>query len=294
MGGSSQADTKTTTQNLTPEQQSLVGLAQPNYQSFAASTPTLPGSAGVAQFDPLQTEGQNQVLGATGAQGNIVSGAGNANQWLTSGASLDPSTNPSLAAWQKSAVQPIYQNLSQNILPQLSANASTGSGGISANLGGSRQGIAEGIATEGANQAAANTEANIANQGYSSGLNALLQSIGQAPGTAAAQTIPGVTTSTVGDIRQGQAQQNISADTAASQFAQWLPLLKAQLLTQGASGTPGGSATSVGTSNTNPSLFSQIVGGASAAGGLLGSAGKAATGLSDAGGLSGLLTLLAL
>lgn len=258
MGGSTQADTKTTTQNLTPEQQNLVDMAMPNYQAFNASNPTLPGSGGVAQFDPLQTQGQQQVLDSTGTEQNIVGGAGKANQFLTSGAALDPSTNPSLAAWQKSAVKPIFDNLHNNTLPQISADSSTGAGGISANVGGSRQGIAEGLASKGASDAAGNVEANIANAGYGSGLNAMLQATGQAPSTAAAQTIPGTTTSTVGDVRQGQNQANLTADAKAKQFADFLPMLKAQLLTSGASGTPGGSATSTGTSNKDASPISMI------------------------------------
>lgn len=280
MTGGSTATSNTTTQNLTPDQQSLVDLAQPGYQQFAASTPTLPGSAGVAQFNNNQIQGQNSVLGSTGTQQSVVSGAANANNLVDSGSLLDPSSNPSLAAYQQSAVAPIYQNLSQSILPQLSANASTGSGGISANVGGSREGIAQGIATEGANNAAGATEANIANSGYNSGLNALLTGIGAAPTTAAAQTIPGATQSTVGDVQQTQTQANMTADQQAAQFAQWLPYLKSSMLTSAASGTPGGSATSVGTANTDPSLLSSIIGGASAAGGLLGGAGSAASGLS--------------
>lgn len=273
MGGSTQADTKTTTQQLTPEQQSLVALAQPGYQQFAATDLKQPGSGSVAPFDPLQTQGQNEVLGATGTESNIVGGAAKANQLATSGALLDPATNPSLQAWQSSAVRPIYDNLRDVTLPQLSADASTGAGGISANFGGSRQGIAQGLATRSANDAAASTEANIANTGYAKGLDALLTGTAQAPGTAAAQTIPGTTTSTVGDVRQQLAQQGLSADTAASQFAQWAPLIKAQLLTQGAAGTPGGSATSTGTTNKSDPV-SQLIGGAAAAGGLAGGVAK--------------------
>lgn len=274
MGSGSSSDSKTTTQNLTPEQQSLVSLAQPGYQAFAAGQQSLPGAAGVSPFDPSQVAGQNKVLESTGTAGNVVGGAANANQFLTSGAALDPATNPSLAAWQKSAVQPIYDNLKENTLPQLSADASTGAGGVSANFGGSREGIAQGLATKSANNAAGATEANIANSGYNAGLGAMNTAVGQAPTVAAAQTIPGTIQSTVGDVRQQQAQQVLSAQQQADQFQQWLPLIKAQLLTQGASGTPGGSTTAVGTGNTDANPISQIIGGASAAGGLAGSLAK--------------------
>lgn len=279
MGSGSTSDSKTTTQQLTPQQQQLADLAMPQAQQFAASNPTLPGSSGVAPFDPLQTQGQNEVLGSTGAAKNIVQGAGNANQFLTSGQALDPSSNPALQHTIDAATRPIYENLNDTTLPQLSADASTGAGGISANVGGSREGIAQGIATRGANNAAGAVSSGIANQGYQSGLNAMLTATGQAPGIAAGQTIPGTITSTVGDVRQGQNQANLTADASAKQFADFLPMLKAQFLTQLASGTPGGSTTSTGTSNTDANPLSQIIGGASAAGGL-------------AGGLSKLLPLL--
>lgn len=274
MNGGTTATSNTTTQNLTPDQQSLVDLAQPGYQQFAASNPTLPGSASVAPFNANQVAGQNSVLGVTGNQASTVNSAAGANQYLTSGAELDPSSNPALADYQKTAVQPIFDNLNSVTLPQLSSGAATGSGGISANVGGSREGIAQGLATRSANNSAGATEANIANSGYTSGLNALLQSIGQAPTTAAGLTVPGATQSTVGDVQQQQTQAGLTADTAASQFAQWLPYLKSSLLTSAASGSPGGSTTSTGSTNTDPSLLSSVIGGASAAGGLAGGLGK--------------------
>lgn len=282
MGGTSTGTSNTTTQTLTPDQQSLVDLATPDYQQFAAANQTAPtADQSVAPFNANQIQGQNTVLGTTGTQTGVVSGAANANNLETSGSLLDPSSNPSLAAYQSSAVQPIYDNLNQTTLPQLSANTATsGSGGVSANVGGSREGIAQGIATEGANQAAGATEANIANSGYNAGLSALNAGVNSAPTTAAAQTIPGATQSTVGDVQQQQTQSVDNANVAADQFAQWLPLIKAQLLTQGASATPGGSTTSTGTGNTSANPVSQIIGGASAAGGL-------------AGGLAKLLPLLA-
>lgn len=282
MGGTTSGTSNTTTQTLTPDQQSLADLAQPDYQQFAASTQTAPtADQSVAPFNANQIQGQNTVLGTTGTQTGVVSGAANANNLETSGSLLDPSSNPALAAYQSSAVQPIYDNLNQTTLPQLSANTATsGSGGVSANVGGSREGIAQGIATEGANQAAGQTEASIANSGYNAGLSALNAGVNSAPTTAAAQTIPGATQSTVGDVQQQQTQSVDNANVAADQFAQWLPLIKAQLLTQGAASTPGGSTTSTGTGNTSANPVSQIIGGASAAGGL-------------AGGLAKLLPLLA-
>jgi hypothetical protein len=275
MGSGSQSDQKTTTQQLTPEQQQLVGAALPEYMKFAGSTPTLPtGDQAVSPFDPLQTQGQNQVLGAVPGVSDTVNSAAKTNQSIAGGSFLDPGSNPVVQNAIKAATQPIYDNLNENILPQIGANASTGAGGVSANFGGSRQGIVEALGTKNANQQAGQVGAGIANQALQTGLGATNQAIAQAPATAASLTLPGTVTSTVGDVRQGQAQNVLNANNAASQFSQWLPLLKAQLLTQGASGLPGGSTVSSGTSNTDANPISQLIGGASAAGGLAGGLSK--------------------
>jgi hypothetical protein len=278
MGDSSGSSQSTTTQQLTPEQQSLVGLATPQYQQFAASNPTLPsGAQSVAPFTPAQISGQNQVLGSTGQMGNVVGTAANTNQYLSSGAFLDPSTNPNVQNAVKAATDPIFQNLAQTTVPGQQA---TGAGGSGVNFGGSREGIAEGLATQGAQRTAGNVAGNIEGTALGQGLNATLAAIGQAPGTAASLALPGATTSTVGDVQQQQQQNVTNADVAAQQFAQFLPLLKAQMLTQGAASLPGGSTTAVGQNTQSANPISQIIGGASAAGGL-------------AGGLSKLLPLLA-
>lgn len=281
MGSGTTSDSKTTTQQLTPEQQQLVNLATPNYAQFASSNPTLPtGNQAVSPFDPLQTEGQNQVLSAVPGVSDTVGTAAGTNRRIAGGEFLDPGSSPVVQNAIKAATQPIYDNLNEHVLPAIGANASTGSGGISANFGGSRQGIAEGLAEKSANQAAGQAGAGVTNQALQTGINATNQAIAQAPTSAASLTVPGTVTSTVGDVRQGQAQSVLDANNAAAQLQQWLPLIKAQLLTQGASGLPGGSTTSTGTSNTEANPISQLIGGASAAGGL-------------AGGLSKLLPLLA-
>lgn len=274
MGSETKSDTKTTTQNLTPEQQQLVSASTPFYSQFAASSPTLPGAAGISPFDPLQTQGQGEVLSSTGQAKSTVDSANAQNQYFTSGALLDPD-NPATQGAIRAAVRPISDNLRDVALPGIAADASTsGSGGISANFGGSRQGVAEGLAVRDATNKIGDVGASIANQARQSGLQATLAAIGQAPTIAASSTIPGTITSTVGDVRQQQAQNLLSADNSARSFQDWLPLLKAQMLTQGAGALPGGSATSVGTSNTSPNPFQMILGGASAAGGAAGGISK--------------------
>jgi hypothetical protein len=282
MGGSSREDTKTTTEQLTPEQQGLVSMAMPYWSQFAGSNPTLPtGDQAVAQFDPLQTAGQERVLqGADTAQG-VVGDAAARNRYMTSGALMDVGNNQYVKDAAAAAVDPLYQNLGRVILPGIDTSASTGAGGVSANFGGSRHGIAEGMAINDTQRQAGNTSANVFNNAYNTGVGATNQAIGMAPSIAAAQSIPGGMVSTVGDVRQQRAQALLDAQNANSQLQQWLPLLKAQMLTQGSGALKGGTTTSHGTSNEDANPVSQVIGGASAVGGLMG-------------GLSKLLPLLSL
>lgn len=274
MGSDEKHDSKTTTAVLTPEQQQLASLSAGYYDKFAGSNPTLPGSAGVAGFDPLQTAGQGQVLNAVGQAGDTVNSANVQNQKLTAGDYLDPN-NLSTQGAIRAAVRPLTDTFRDVTLPGISADASTsGSGGISANFGGSRQGIAEGLATRDLNNKIGDVSSTISNQARQGNMQAMLQAIGQAPQVAAASTIPGGITSTVGDIRQNQTQTGLSADTAAQQFQQFIPLLKAQLLGQGAGALPGGSTKAEGTSSGSSNIFNQLIGGASAAGGLAGGLSK--------------------
>ena len=272
MGSSSGSNQQTTTQQLTPEQQSLVSLATPQYQQFAASNPTLPtGNQAVAGFTQPQQQGQADVLASTPQMANTVGTAAGTNQYLSSGAFLDPGSNPYVQNEVKAATQPIYQQLAQQTIPGQQATGAAGSG---VNFGGSREGIAEGLERQGADITAGNVGANIMNTALGQGLTATNQAIQQAPTTAGSLAIPGATESSVGDVQQTQAQNVLNANNQAAWFQQMLPLLKAQMLTQGAAGLPGGSTTAVGTTQQNADPISQLIGGASAAGGLAGGLGK--------------------
>src|SRR6516164_1559963 len=272
MGGGSNQQQTTTTQQLTPEQQSLVSLAAPQYQAFAASNPTMPtGEQAVAPFTPAQQAGQQQVLSSTGQMGNIVGTAGNTNQYLSSGAFLDPGSNPYVQNAVKAATYPIYQDLSQRTLPGQQATGAAGSG---VNYGGSREGIQEGLDVQGAQRAAGQAGANIMNTALGQGLTATNQAIAQAPTTAGSLALPGGVTSAVGDVQQQQAQNVLNANNQASWFQQMLPLLKAQMLTGGAAGLPGGSAVSTGQTTQQADPFAELIGGIGAAGGLAGGLGK--------------------
>src|SRR6516162_10952154 len=272
MGQSSGSNQTTTTQQLTPEQQALTSLAAGQFQQFAGSNPTLPtGNQAVAPFTPAQQQGQQMTLGAAGQMEPVLGSAAGTNQYLSSGAFLDPGTNPYVQNAVKAATDPIFQDLSQRTLPQQQATGAAGSG---VNYGGSREGVQEGLDVQGAQRAAGQAGANIMNTALGQGLQATNQAIAQAPTTAGSLAIPGATTSAVGDVQQAQKQAVLNANNQASWFQQMLPLLKGQELTAAASGLPGGSTTAIGTNTQNANPVSQAIGLVAALGGLAGGAGK--------------------
>lgn len=274
--------TGSTTQVLSPEQQTLLGWAMPYLQQFATQPPNVGASNTVAPFNATQQSGQAQVLGGTGAQQGIVGSAGDASQFLTSGAALDPSTNAGLRGTIEAAQRPIFENLNESIIPGIRQEAIPG-----ANYGGTRQGIAEGIATKGAIREAGDVGSKLAFAGYQSGLDAMTKALGLAPATAGAQSIPGATTSAVGDVQQQQQQRVLDANA----LQQWLPLILGQTLAGQAGSIPGGTVTSTGTTTgtgTNvgtsvgsapqSSLANTLLGAGSVASGLLGNQGIAGLG----------------
>lgn len=267
MGNNPEPVTNTTKVNLTANQKALQGYAMPQYKQFAdaaaAGGISAPGAESVSPFDPLQTQGQEAVLANTGEQQNIVGSAGQASQFLTSGDALSPDSNEALRATQEAAVRPIYEHLTSDVLPGIRGEAVT-----NGQFGSSREGIAEGIAARSANNAAGDASARVASAGYGQGLDAMKTALGLAPGTATAQSIPGATTSGVGDIRQELSQKLLSAGISQDQFQQWLPFLVGDMFNKAASGTMGGSTTSTGTAPQSPGIPQTLAGVGTMAAGL--------------------------
>ena len=203
---------------------------------------------------------------------------------------LYPETNPALQQAINAATRPITDQLLEEALPATRSGAYTTGG-----FGGSRQGIAEGLATGKAARAVGDTAANVANQGYQAGLGALtsaygdllgastsaygtrqgafsqlysnnlnaqLNALGLTPTVQAAQTMPALTTSAVGDVQQQQQQRELDENTYRELFKQMSPLMSAQSLLALAGASPGGGSTST-TQMPGNSPVSNILGGAS-------------------------------
>lgn len=253
-GATPQTQTSTYTPN--PYTQELLGLAMPNLQAFAANPPKLQEGSQIAGFDPLQTQGQNMVLGTTAGQQGVVGNAATGTNFLTSGDVLRPESNPALQGYIDAAVRPISENLTQLALPAIRSGATQ-----AGQFGSSRHGIAEGLAIGKTNQAIGDTTSKIANTAYGQGLDAMQRGLALAPSTAQALTIPGVTTSGVGDVRQALAQALLGEGNQKYMYEQMLPLLVGRELAQIASGIPGGTTTAqASTPQKNP--WSSAAGGA--------------------------------
>jgi len=94
-GGETVTSTQTSVQELSPEQQQLLGLVLPEAEKFVQNPPTLfPGSQ-IAPFNPLQLQAQEQAL-ATGA-GPIT---GQINQGLAAQSGILGNLLPSSIAQQ--------------------------------------------------------------------------------------------------------------------------------------------------------------------------------------------------
>lgn len=273
-GGGSKDQTQTTEVKLTPEQQRLAASGTNLIEQFAQNPLTSPDFATVAGFDPLQISGQEQALAAaSGGQTDIANIGAQLAQFL-SGDVLDPATNPALQSTIDASVRPIFQNLTEQVLPNIRSEAA-----IAQPFGGSRQGIAEGLASRGASQAAGDVASKIAFGGFERGLSSLEKNLALLPQTSALQLTPGLTTSGVGDVRQAQEQREISDAAQRFNFEQLAGLLQGKELIAAASGLPGGSATTTASVPQVDPLLQLLGLGATAAGTFFGGpAGGAAAG----------------
>lgn len=284
MGNGGNQPTQATAVNLTPEQRELYGLAMPHLREFAARRPSpYPGSS-VPGFDPLQTQGQEMAVGSAGTQGDVVQGAAEGNRLLTSSDILSPGSNPALQGHIDAAVRPIYSNLTERVLPATRSGAHQ-----AGQFGSSRQAILESLAARDAAVAAGDTASRIASTGYGQGLDAMAKGIGLAPQTAGAQTMPALTVSGVGDVRQNLMRELLGENVSRWNYEQMLPLFMGQSLIQSASGMPPAGTTTTA-NNPQGSRLPAHLGGA-----LSGAAAGSAFGLPGAAGgaiLGGLLPFL--
>lgn len=296
-GGTKRESRQTTTQTLPANQQRNVdALLQGALDYFnSGGRQFFPGDT-VANFDPLQTQGQNTLVDfAQGPGQDFVSSVLNSNAFFADPNNvLNLDNIPGFRATQDATTGLFTRNLLENILPKI-----RGGGTSSGQFGGSASGIGQALSVDRSQQALADALARQDLQAYGLGLNSLNQALNRAPSLFALGAAPGQLVSDVGQQRQIQAQNEIRGARERFDFAQNEPAILLSLLQAltGSFGQFGGTTDTNATERTSSSGgLSQALGGALAIASLM-SGNPApllgALGGAGGGGASGLGGLLA-
>lgn len=211
-------------------------LQRPFLEDLFNRAQDVTGQGNFVGFDPLQVAGQENALSAARGLSPLISGAQSANQFLL-GDVLNPASNPFLAASARAATQPIFEGLTQNILPAIRGEAA-----LTGNVGSSRQGIAEGLAAQGAQRTAGDISTNIFSGGFGQGLNALIQGLQLAPQSAQFGLLPSQIQQQVGGQRRELRQEEALNPFLQAQRFQGLlggPIIESRTEPGGGSGLSG-------------------------------------------------------
>jgi len=196
-----------------------------------------PGNT-VAPFNVVQKTGQNLAL----------EGAGDANAYnklIVHPAaerllnSPDVANNPYVQNMVQAAQQPILQQLTEQVLPQI-RTAAAGTG----NYGGTKQQLGEAQAVERTARAMGDVASTIMGNAYGQGLGTATSVVGMTPQLMGASLIPGQAYMDVGQQQQAQEQAKINEDLARWQWNQNLPYQKLSEYANAIGGQYGGQGTS--------------------------------------------------
>jgi hypothetical protein len=173
---------------------------------------------------------------------------------------LDITKQPGLQGNIAAATRPITQALTEQALPAIRGSAEQ-----SGNFGSSRQGIAEGLASGRASSAIGDATSGIVSKAYDTNVNAQLKALGLLPQTVGTQVAGDLTTSNVGDVRQGMNQALLGQDVANFNYDQMAPYLQSKDIMSLLTGLPGGSTQTVGSGPTRNPITGALGGAASGA-----------------------------
>jgi len=250
MGGSStQNSSQTTTTSLPQNQQTNVdALLQGALDFFqTGGREFFPGDT-VADFNPFQIQGQNQLVNfANGVGSDLIGQAQENNAFFTDRNNIFNLENiPGFQGSVDDITRTFTDNLTQNILPVV-----RGGGTATGQFGGSASGIGQALAVGDSNQGLTDSLSNLHLGAFQSGLNTFNQALDRTPDLFALGLAPGQVTSGVGDIRQQQAQNEIQGERERFDFAQNEPAFMLSLLQAltGTSGQFGGTVQSDGTTS---------------------------------------------
>lgn len=240
----------------------LVNPATNTLANFAKNPPQLPP---VTPLNAQQLAAQQQALGAIPGVSTIAQGAAGATNFLTNPDILSAGSNPYLQSYVDAAIRPVTEGFTTSVLPNIRGEAINNSG-----VGGSRQALAESLASGKYLRQVGDTASNILSPAYGQGLNAMIQGVNLAPGTAGLQLAPSSITGAVGQQNYDQAAL-ARANGITNQF---LPFITAQDVLGSANAIPGatqGVTKVTGAPTTKPPSTAQSALGGAATGAGIGS-----------------------
>ena len=224
-------------------------------QQFGGS-PLPYGSPGemVAPLNPWQTSASGLTGQGIDQSQRMLGTTMESMQPFLRGDYMNVNSNPYLQASIGAATRPITEAYTEGVLPNIRGQFSGAEG-----TDHSRQGIAEGIASRGYLNSVADTSARMSSQGYTTGLQATQNAMGQVPGMINATMTPAQSAWGMGSLLQGQAQQETNAKQAYDQLM-WQRIMGPAGLYSTAGGQGGMTSTNSPYPQTNP--LSAGVGGA--------------------------------
>lgn len=257
MGGSTAQPTQTTSVKFSPEQKQLWNFALPGIKDYAATVPDRYQGTTIADFDPLQTRGQNMALDAAGLQSYLNGGAVDANKFLL-GDIWNPESNPALRGAVDAAVRPITENYEQVVRPHIRDEFQQ----AGQQFGGSQRMGAEAKAGTDYLRTVGDTSSKLVQDQYSNNLTAMVRALGLTPQTMQASLAPAQTVSGVGDIRQALTQAQLGENVSNFYADDLAGYLQSKDLLSILSGLPGGTATSTANNPPGAPKWQQALGGA--------------------------------
>ena len=197
------------------------------------------GPSRVARFNPNEVSAQAGALNY--ARGGARDVAANAQEGLefALGDVLSPDSNPNLAKYAEGAARPIFQNLTENVLPSIRGSAIDA--GV---LGSSRQGIAEGLAVDRTAQDALDTTSRIYSDAYNRGLQTFETGLNLAPEVQMMGLTPYSIEAGVGAQQRAYDQALVDEGVERFQFGQYEPWLRLAQFLSMVGGDFGGEGTS--------------------------------------------------
>lgn len=189
---------------------------------FRSDAPSFFPQSTVVPPNPLQNLASAGILDFAAGPGQAASSdALNALRFGLTDV-LDPASNPYLQQFAEGAIRPIFQQLTEGVLPAIRSGARAVGG-----QGGSRQGIAEGLATSRATQQAGDITSRIFSDAYGQGLSQQAKALALAPQTIGQTGIlPEQLTAAVGEDFSQYQQALLQDAISRHQFEQNKPFMK--------------------------------------------------------------------